>query len=88
MHSWYIDIEIVNDYTITGQIKLYCGDKKTDRNTIQSMFGVGAAIGILLNNFISDVQGRKFSLIIALLMQILSVYCNLKLTQSLSLERT
>lgn len=80
MHSRYVDPEIVNHYTITGEIKLYCGEKKTERNTVQSMFGIGAVLGIFFNNFISDFQGRKYSLIIALLMQIISVYCIVLIT--------
>lgn len=36
------------------------------------MFGVGSMLGVLFVSFISDNQGRKFSLVIALCCQIMS----------------
>jgi MFS family permease len=61
-----------NDYTITAYTKLYCDDKKVLRELIQSMLGIGACLGVLFVNFVSDLKGRKFSFIFSLLSGILA----------------
>ena len=63
---------IVNDYTITAENKLYC-DRKDDRNLIQSLYGLGSMLGVLFVNFISDYNGRKFSIILSIAFQVVSM---------------
>jgi MFS family permease len=75
LQTSYKNYYTVNPYTITAYAKLYCGDEKNTRALIQSMLGIGAILGVLLINLISDYQGRKFSFILALLLGGLSVIC-------------
>jgi len=63
---------IVNDYTITAENKLYC-NKKDDRNLIQSLYGLGSMLGVVFVNFISDYNGRKFSIILSIAVQVISM---------------
>lgn len=63
---------IVNDYTITAENKLYC-DRKDDRNLIQSLYGLGSMLGVVFVNFISDYNGRKFSIILSIAVQVVSM---------------
>lgn len=62
-----------NSYTITAYNELYCGEKTVERNLIQAMLGIGACLGVLFINFVSDYKGRKFSFIVSLATGILSI---------------
>jgi MFS family permease len=58
---------------------LYC-EQESNRNFIQSIFTIGAFIGLILINMISDTKGRKISLGVSLLsinIGVLSNYLNL-----------
>jgi MFS family permease len=59
-HFPYLD----NDFTIVAQAQLYC-DRQVDRNIIQSITYLGAIVGLLAINYISDLKGRKFGMITA-----------------------
>jgi hypothetical protein len=61
MQHRYEEVNLVNGYTVTAENKLYC-ELKGQRQAIQTMFGVGAVLGVLLVNLVSDYRGRKFSL--------------------------
>jgi len=61
-----------NTYTITAYAEIYCGDKITERSVIQSMLGIGAVFGVFFINIVSDLRGRKFSLLIAMFFGVLS----------------
>jgi MFS family permease len=65
-------IQVENDYTITADNKLYC-DRKGIRQGIQSVFGIGAILGVMLANFISDYRGRKFSMLLSQACMVLSL---------------
>jgi MFS family permease len=68
--------KLVNEETITAYLNLYC-DRKQDRILIQSTTGLGTWVGIILSGLISDKQGRKFSLIIGLLIINVSWICKI-----------
>lgn len=42
---------------------------------IQSFLSVGSMIGLFLMNFVSDIKGRKYALIIALGLSIVGILC-------------
>lgn len=71
MHPQYKCQHSANGYTITSENHLYC-DRKDARSLIQSVFGLGSMLGVLFVSFFSDYQGRKFSLIIALVCQLMA----------------
>jgi hypothetical protein len=45
------------------------------------MLGYGSLTGLIVINFLSDYKGRKFSLLIALTSQIVSLICNIPLIE-------
>lgn len=69
-----------NDYTITSYVGLYC-DRSAEREGIQAMLGIGACLGVLFINLVSDYKGRRFSFLCSLSSGFLSVTrkCNLSL---------
>lgn len=71
--DWYFIAYSENSYTITAYNEIYCGEKTVERNLIQAMLGVGACLGVLFINFVSDYKGRKFSFIVSLATGILSI---------------
>jgi MFS family permease len=71
--AWLPISNSVNSYTITAYSELYCGEKTVERNLIQAMLGVGACLGVLFINFVSDYKGRKFSFIVSLATGIFSI---------------
>ena len=47
-----------NGYTITGEVELYCGGRRDDRNVVQSVMGVGAMIGVVFVNALGTFLGK------------------------------
>lgn len=63
MHHRYLREDAANDFTIVGYAGLYC-DEQFDRNLIQAVIPIGAIIGLIIVNFISDSKGRRYALIL------------------------
>lgn len=63
-------------FTIVGELELYC-DKQAQRNIIQSALSIGAVVGLLVANVISDNKGKKTALIVTQLSAMLGTGCTL-----------
>lgn len=50
---------------MTADLHLYC-ENKFSRSLIQVIFSVGAFLGLLIINLISDIKTRKYAAILAL----------------------
>jgi MFS family permease len=61
-----------SSFTIVGELSLYC-DKQFERNLIQSSLAFGAVAGLLIINYVSDTQGRKFGLLVGQFVAIFAV---------------
>jgi hypothetical protein len=69
-----IYIDLVNSFTIVKYAGLFCNGQ-VDRNIIQVALAVGSIIGSFVMNFVSDVKGRRFSMIVALSVGIVGTAC-------------
>lgn len=64
-----------NSYTLTVKLDLYCGNRENDRNLIQSVFGIGAVMGVFIVNWIAEKKGKRFALILGILLAAIHSYC-------------
>lgn len=71
----YIADNSESPFTIVGELSLYC-DKQTERNIIQSALSIGAVVGLLVANIISDNKGKKTALIVTQLSAMVGTGCN------------
>ena len=55
-------------------MKLYCEDQYK-RSIIQSSLSIGSLFGLILMNIVSDIKGRKFALMVDLIIAIVSAAC-------------
>ena len=69
--------KIVNDYSGVYEAGLYCEESQT-RATIQGMYAIGCLIGVLVVAILSDIKGRRFSILLSLISGILGTICLLK----------
>lgn len=53
---------------------LYC-DKQGERDAIQALLSIGSLVGLIVMNVVSDIRGRKFVLIIDLIIAVLGSLC-------------
>jgi MFS family permease len=74
MCSQYIAQHSASDFTIVAALELYC-DKQPQRTLIQSISAAGAIVGVLSISFISDIKGRRFGILFAQFIAIISVCC-------------
>lgn len=74
MHYQYYSHHLASEFTIVGSSGLYC-DRQFERNLIQSAFAVGAFFGLFGFLYISDMNGRRFGLILTQIIGIISVCC-------------
>lgn len=72
MHHKYLNVYLVNDFTITASAGLYC-DGQGNRNLIQSISSIGSIFGLYVVNWISDAKGRKTASILGQSIAILSI---------------
>lgn len=56
-------------------MELYC-EQQTQRNVIQAINPIGSIFGLFIVNFLSDYKGKKFALIIAQMVAMLSIVMN------------
>ena len=68
--------ESENDYTLTAKSELYCS-RENERDAIQTMYGIGALLGVLTVNLISDYKGRRFALLVAISVGVSSFTCTI-----------
>lgn len=66
---------IVNSFTIVYKMKLYCA-QQYKRSIIQSSLSIGSLLGLIIMNVVSDLKGRRFALLVDLLLAITSSFCN------------
>lgn len=65
----------VDKFTLTAELQLYCGNEWA-RDVIQSVFTVGAMIGLFVMNLISDTKGRKIATVISLVFMCAGILSN------------
>ena len=65
-----------NDFTLTARSELYCS-RENERDAIQTMYGIGALLGVLTVNLIGDYKGRRFAMLVAISAGVLSFTCKL-----------
>lgn len=53
---------------------LYC-DRQGERDAIQALLSIGSLVGLIVMNVVSDIRGRKFVLIIDLVIAVLGSLC-------------
>ena len=74
MSYQYVLHYAANDFTITKYMGLYC-DRQGQRDAIQSLLSIGSLVGLVVMNFVSDLRGRKFVLIIDLIVAVFGSLC-------------
>ncbi len=63
MQAQYSYSDVAHDFSIVAELRLYC-DGQTDRTFIQSSVSIGAILGLLVVNYVSDNRGRKVALLL------------------------
>jgi MFS family permease len=59
---------------LTAQLGIYCDGRKSDRNLIQSIIGVGNMVGVLMVNWLADRKGKRFCIILSIFLAALSAF--------------
>lgn len=50
---------ITEHFSLTSKLSIYCDGRKNDRSLIQSIYGVGNVLGVLIINWLADKKGKK-----------------------------
>jgi MFS family permease len=55
---------------------LYC-TRQYQRSIIQSSLSIGSLLGLIIMNIVGDLKGRKYALLVDLILAVLSSLCNM-----------
>lgn len=64
--------DVTNNFTATYYVGLYC-QKMNIRSALQSIYAIGALIGMFGVPALADVMGRKFSFMSAFVLQLIGI---------------
>lgn len=69
--------KILNDYTGVYYAGIYCESRQV-RSMIQGIYPLGCLLGVLVVSVLSDIKGRRFSILFSIVNGIVGTLCLLK----------